>query len=667
MGVDAIHLPAQAVLWAGMKGYLPPQLSPEALAELLQQALTSAGGVRRQTVWEVALLLVLSAITYYRRELSSNRVYHPKKEEPATAIATATAATPTAQQQALPLARAPPQQQVVVQGMQALLTSKVLGDLQVRLRAALEQRRRGADGMDVDAELEDDQEEEEDDDEDWEEELLAAAEASGLVGTGAWALMAALGPWLVKAAEAKKKRRRDTGMASAASGASAASSSSPFLPDLPEDVQGHALRFLQPHDVLRLGACSRALRALADSDLVWRAKWEQRFGGLWASPLVQGVLARRLLGEAPDLSSAPSSSLLRPGRVLRVPRGGWKALYSAFELEWPAWLCAGCNTEARCLVGIHGSVYDLTPFLEHHPGSKETILINAGGDATAFYEDVGHSVQARALMRDFLALAPPPADGDAARGIPARCVLARVRDRLTAARQRVEGLVGGGAGASLGVAGVGRRLQSLSGGMSMAEAFTTFPEQAAAVLLGGPLAAGMEEDEDEEDATDAEAGEEEDDDKDGGAFPASPLVYATLGLVESILGTSPSSSSASLSSSGTSRGCGGSSSSSRGGSVSPSRPRCGCSPPCAVSRHGAHFLPAPASAGVPSCCCCPEGLHLGAKRAVLDLVTGEWLSWRSCCGQLRCEQRAAAGVARVEDAGVGGEEDVGMAIAGGAE
>jgi hypothetical protein len=288
-------------------------------------------------------------------------------------------------------------------------------------------------------------------------------------------------------------------------------------------------------------------------------------------------------------------------------------------------------------------------------------------------------------------------------------VLARVRDGLAAARQRVEGqgLVGGEGGSSLGIAGVGRRLRSLSGGMSMAEAFTTFPEQAAAVLLGGPLAAGVEEDdededegteEEDEDATDAEAWE---DDEDGGAFSASAAAAAAsalldapmqqpqppppppqqqqqqhaawgLGLVESILGASPAPCPTALRSS---HSLSSGSTSSRGGTVSPSRARCGCFPPCAVSRRGAHFLvPACAAAaaaassasGAPCASLCPEGLHLGTKRAVLDLVTGEWLSWRSCCGQLRCEQRAAAAAAAgwapplvVAGAGMGVEEDMG--------
>jgi len=62
----------------------------------------------------------------------------------------------------------------------------------------------------------------------------------------------------------------------------------------------------------------------------------------------------------------------------------------------------------RCLIGLYGSVYDVGDFLEFHPGSKETILDNAGGDATALFEDVGHSNIARKLMPPLLVIQTPP-------------------------------------------------------------------------------------------------------------------------------------------------------------------------------------------------------------------------------------------------------------------
>ncbi|OMO64234.1 hypothetical protein CCACVL1_21905 [Corchorus capsularis] len=47
-------------------------------------------------------------------------------------------------------------------------------------------------------------------------------------------------------------------------------------------------------------------------------------------------------------------------------------------------------------------VYDVTPFLEDHPGGDEVLLAAAGKDATDDFEDVGHSFDARAIMEKYL-------------------------------------------------------------------------------------------------------------------------------------------------------------------------------------------------------------------------------------------------------------------------
>ncbi|KAI3764484.1 hypothetical protein L2E82_14493 [Cichorium intybus] len=47
---------------------------------------------------------------------------------------------------------------------------------------------------------------------------------------------------------------------------------------------------------------------------------------------------------------------------------------------------------------IHSMVYDVTPFMEDHPGGDEFLLAATGKDATNDYEDVGHSEDARGIM-----------------------------------------------------------------------------------------------------------------------------------------------------------------------------------------------------------------------------------------------------------------------------
>jgi cytochrome-b5 reductase len=142
---------------------------------------------------------------------------------------------------------------------------------------------------------------------------------------------------------------------------------------------------------------------------------------MWEHPVMQALLVHRHL-------HMPRAEDVRP-----LGGQSWRELYFAFEVRrkagsggwvedgwaqicegnstegchltldeqesWLDWALAGYNTEEACLVGIEGAVYDLTSFLPHHPGSRETIVVNAGTDATTFFEDVGHSHQARALMQ----------------------------------------------------------------------------------------------------------------------------------------------------------------------------------------------------------------------------------------------------------------------------
>ncbi|KAK7470244.1 hypothetical protein VKT23_001679 [Stygiomarasmius scandens] len=51
---------------------------------------------------------------------------------------------------------------------------------------------------------------------------------------------------------------------------------------------------------------------------------------------------------------------------------------------------------------ISGKVYNVTKFIDEHPGGDEVILAEAGHDATEAFEDVGHSDEARALLPDML-------------------------------------------------------------------------------------------------------------------------------------------------------------------------------------------------------------------------------------------------------------------------
>jgi len=59
------------------------------------------------------------------------------------------------------------------------------------------------------------------------------------------------------------------------------------------------------------------------------------------------------------------------------------------------------NHARDCWLVIGGKVYDVTKFLEDHPGGDEVLLSATGKDATDDFEDVGHSTSARAMMDEY--------------------------------------------------------------------------------------------------------------------------------------------------------------------------------------------------------------------------------------------------------------------------
>lgn len=59
------------------------------------------------------------------------------------------------------------------------------------------------------------------------------------------------------------------------------------------------------------------------------------------------------------------------------------------------------NRKGDCWLIVHGKVYDVTAFLDDHPGGDEVILNATGQDATTEFEDVGHSDDARDSMKQY--------------------------------------------------------------------------------------------------------------------------------------------------------------------------------------------------------------------------------------------------------------------------
>ncbi|GJQ09371.1 hypothetical protein GpartN1_g1162.t1 [Galdieria partita] len=60
-----------------------------------------------------------------------------------------------------------------------------------------------------------------------------------------------------------------------------------------------------------------------------------------------------------------------------------------------------CSSNDAWIV-VQGRVYDVTPFLDDHPGGEDVIIRVSGGDATEDFDGVGHSSLAWSMLESYL-------------------------------------------------------------------------------------------------------------------------------------------------------------------------------------------------------------------------------------------------------------------------
>lgn len=71
---------------------------------------------------------------------------------------------------------------------------------------------------------------------------------------------------------------------------------------------------------------------------------------------------------------------------------------------------AAHNKENDLWIVKDGKVYDITKYVDEHPGGVDTLAEVAGKDATYNYNSVGHSEDAQAILEKFLIGKLDPAD-----------------------------------------------------------------------------------------------------------------------------------------------------------------------------------------------------------------------------------------------------------------
>lgn len=60
------------------------------------------------------------------------------------------------------------------------------------------------------------------------------------------------------------------------------------------------------------------------------------------------------------------------------------------------------NSKQDAVFIINNEVYNVTSFLDDHPGGHEVLLNVAGKDASEDFEDVGHSTDAKEMMKKYI-------------------------------------------------------------------------------------------------------------------------------------------------------------------------------------------------------------------------------------------------------------------------
>lgn len=196
---------------------------------------------------------------------------------------------------------------------------------------------------------------------------------------------------------------------------------------LPVDAQIHILSLLPIKDIVSFSLVNRYTSELVhgavdnvnasdnaylrNSDLVWKSLIVRDFSHIISSKYMQIATNRFEKQNQPSSNNESNDTL---SLVLSKREGlpqGMKAFYFEFQLSWLNFILAGHNTYQSCLVGIHGNALNVTDFIDHHPGSPETLLMHSGLDSTRYFTTLNHSKRAQSIALQKIVLRRPSCSG----------------------------------------------------------------------------------------------------------------------------------------------------------------------------------------------------------------------------------------------------------------
>ena len=168
------------------------------------------------------------------------------------------------------------------------------------------------------------------------------------------------------------------------------SSEPSLLEALPDDLLQAILLACPTSTVLVLTATCRRLRVAGEYDGLWVSKVRCRY--------------ERIL---PLFAKGPWMPLPSPEDVPCLVRGeSPKRFYFSFGPSWMKLAAQGVDVgmgpaQGYCVMVIDGRVYDLTAFVDEHPGEPYLLRAAAGTDASEAFDFIGHSNHARSVLRGY--------------------------------------------------------------------------------------------------------------------------------------------------------------------------------------------------------------------------------------------------------------------------
>lgn len=80
--------------------------------------------------------------------------------------------------------------------------------------------------------------------------------------------------------------------------------------------------------------------------------------------------------------------------IVKVPDNKQNTIYTRLDV-------AKHNKMNDCWVIVDNDIYDVTKFMDFHPGGFQSIFYCAGDDATEEFKNVGHSKEAYIIIKKY--------------------------------------------------------------------------------------------------------------------------------------------------------------------------------------------------------------------------------------------------------------------------